>query len=175
MRLHILLPLLALTACDALPKLGPSPDSVVVAKAPASFKLNHENHVLSISIGSLVARNPIDGSVDRIIYTAPYSIFTNRPFLFAEDIVLTCNVYDGDKVLAGGAGFVVDRAPIGGIVEFKLARAVTEGRIDCFAANGKDFTSTTFFSQAARMGWETTPRSAVICGLAGKFRTGETA
>ena len=34
---------------------------------------------------------------------------------------------------------------------------------------------TTFFSQAARMGWETTPRSAAICGLAGKFRTGETA
>ena len=34
---------------------------------------------------------------------------------------------------------------------------------------------TTFFSRARRMVRETTERSAAICGLAGKFRTGEKA
>lgn len=150
MRLHTLLPLLpllALTACNGYDLTKTTASDEVVAKAPTSFKYNHENHVLLISIGSLVATSyPPQGvrEYDVTEYKAPYSIATSRPFLFADDIVLTCDVYDEDNVLAGGAGFVIDRAPTGGIVAFKLTHVITDGHIACSAANGKDFTGKAF-------------------------------
>ncbi len=69
MRLHTLIPaLLALSACDLIdPK--PVEGDAVVAKAPASFTHNHENHVLAISVGSLVARSyPQEKKHEPILY-----------------------------------------------------------------------------------------------------------
>lgn len=144
MRLHTLIPaLLALSACDLIdPK--PVEGDAVVAKAPAAFTHNHENHVLAISVGSLVARSYPQEYGRETKYTAPYSIFTHRPFTFKDEIILTCDVYDGDSTLVGGAGLVVDRAPTGGIVEFRLTHLIEAGRIVCRAASGEGFTRKAF-------------------------------
>ena len=140
--LHALLPLLALTACDIIdPK--PNDDNTVIAKGPASFPYVHEKHKLILSVGSLVAHTDPTG-VSRPTYTAPYAVTTLQPFAFTDSVVITCNVYDADNVLVGGAGFAVGQAPIGGLVTFQLARTVEDGHLVCTAANGKGFTSEVF-------------------------------
>lgn len=144
MRLHTLALLLALSACKSYDPLAPEPDgSTVVAKAPDAIRYRHEKHPMIITIGSLVARNLV-GDVDRPTYKAAYSITTEEPFMFGDELVITCNVYDSDNVLAGGSGISIGQAPTGGLFEFQMTHRIEDGHIACNVANGKGFTRKVF-------------------------------